>query len=272
MSVDSYSYAWPTDPLVRGFIEQSGLADSSPPTSDATGSNFTYVASQVGCPTVNTTKDQIFACMQNVSASTVINVYNTYNATLNGGRSLSFGPRPDNQTFFSNYTDRQQRGLFAKLPTIVSQVNNEGSSLLGYTPQGPVGGQAAVDALTRSLSTCPGARGAAARRQWGVPAWRTRYFGEWPNLNPLPWLGAYHSSDIPMVFGTSDLRGPDTPAEAATSKYYQAAWIAFVRDPVNGLTKYGWPLYNPNATTLVKLGNGSTSAIFGAGNEFDAGC
>lgn len=35
-----------------------------------------------------------------------------------------------------------------------------------------------------------------ARVKAGVPVWRARYFGEWPNLNPLEWLGAYHSSKL----------------------------------------------------------------------------
>jgi hypothetical protein len=73
-----------------------------------------------------------------------------------------------------------------------------------------------------------------------------------------------------MVFGTSDLLGPDTPAEAATSKYMQSAWAAFARDPVNGLS---WPEYAPEGQTLVKLGlNGSTGAVLGKGDEYDGLC
>lgn len=110
----------------------------------------------------------------------------------------------------------------------------------------------------------------SARKNYGVPIWRARYFGEWPNLNPFPWLHAYHSSDIPMVFGTSDLLGPDTPTEMGTSKYMQNAWAAFARDPAHGLT---WPTYDPEADTLIKLGfANSTEAVLGPGNEFDALC
>ena len=73
-----------------------------------------------------------------------------------------------------------------------------------------------------------------------------------------------------MVFGTSDLLGPDTPAEAATSKYIQDAWAAFARDPEKGIT---WPQYDPNADTLVKLGfENNTQAVYGPGDEFDALC
>jgi carboxylesterase type B len=103
-----------------------------------------------------------------------------------------------------------------------------------------------------------------------VPIWRARYFGEWPNLNPFPWLRAYHSSDIPMVFGTSDLLEVNTPTEAETSKYMQSAWAAFARDPEHGLS---WPTYDPETDTLVKLGfENNTQVVLGRGNEFDGLC
>lgn len=110
-----------------------------------------------------------------------------------------------------------------------------------------------------------------ARKTHGVPVWRTRYFGAWPNLNPLPWLHAYHSSDIPLVFGTAAYAGPSTAAEVATSSYMQDAWGAFARDPARGLAS--WPVYDPRADTLVKLGvGGEARAVFGRGDEFDGLC
>ncbi|KAF2163249.1 hypothetical protein M409DRAFT_68551 [Zasmidium cellare ATCC 36951] len=250
IAVDFYTYAYPFDPLVQGFIPQSGVATSATP--DRTGSNFTYVASRV-------------------DAQTIIEVYNSYNATLNGGKALSFSPTADNLTRFENYTDLQTRGLFAHRPTIYSMVNNEGNTLLDYDPAGV--NQTAAAAFTASFANCPGDAAAAAKASFGVPVWRTRYFGTWPNLNPLPWLGAFHSSDLPMIFGTSDLRGPDTAAETATSKYYQGAWAAFARDPSNGLKDYGWPTYDPNGRTLIELGlNGSTSAVFVESDTFQSQC
>ncbi|KAL5113981.1 hypothetical protein ACEQ8H_008127 [Pleosporales sp. CAS-2024a] len=268
MSVDKYAYAYPEDPIVTGFIAQSGTV-SSGNSNDATHSNFSYVASQIGCASSSHDKDEEFACMQAANASAIIDVYNKYNSSANGGRPLSFTPAPDDMTSFANYTDRQVRGRFARVPTILAQVDNEGASLLPYIATGP--NQTAVDAFTRSISTCPDAQGALARKAFNVPVWRTRYFGQWPNLNPLPWLAAYHSSDIPMVFGTSDWRAPDTHTEALTSAYMQSAWAAFARHP--GSHGLGWPTYDPDALTLVKLGfQNHTQAVLGRGNEFDALC
>lgn len=155
MAVDKYAYAYPEDPIVKGFIAQSGTA-SGGSANDPTNSNFTYLASQVGCTSGN--KDEVFSCMQKANATAIIEVLNKYNATANSGRSLSFNPSPDNVTSFSNYTDRQLRGRFAKLPTLLSQVDNEGASLVAYNPSGP--SQTAVDAFTRNIATCPGAQGA----------------------------------------------------------------------------------------------------------------
>lgn len=54
--------------------------------------------------------------MQNVSASDLISVLNSYNATLNGGQKFSFGPQADNQTSFGNYSER---GVLGKVATVV---------------------------------------------------------------------------------------------------------------------------------------------------------
>lgn len=138
-----------------------------------------------------------------------------------------------------------------------------------------------------------------ARLKAGVPVWRARYFGEWPNLNPLEWLGAYHSSewiawlfffplfffalgretdgdagDLPMVFGTSDLLGPNTALEKQTSEYMQGAWVAFAKDPENGLKdQYAWPTYETETDSLVQLGyEGNAEAVFAKGDAYDGDC
>ena len=34
------------------------------------------------------------------------------------------------------------------------------------------------------------------RLEAGIPTWRYLYHGNWSNLSPTPWLGAYHSSKL----------------------------------------------------------------------------
>ncbi|KAL1615222.1 hypothetical protein SLS54_009153 [Diplodia seriata] len=157
MSVDKYAYAHPTDPLVSGLIAQSGLADAGISNTDTAGTNFTYVAAQLGC-TTDDDDATILACMQQANASAIIAVLDSYNGS---SQSLSFTPAPDGITQFDDYPDRQARGLFAHLPTVVAQVDNEGASLVSLPPNGEAPNRTAVDAFTRSLATCPGARGAA---------------------------------------------------------------------------------------------------------------
>lgn len=233
-----------------------------------TTTNFTYVAEQVGCRQAD--KDEQFTCVQSRDAGEIISILNHYNASANGGQALSFGPTADNETSFSNYTDLQVRGKFARLPLLVGSNNNEGATLLSFVPQPNA---TAIATFTEGSFTCPAATAAEARAEWNVPVWRYRYLGEFPNVNPLPWLGAYHSSELPMVFGTSDLLGPNTDLEAATSKYMQGAWVAFAKDPINGLSDYGWPIYDPEGSTLVQLGfEGSAEAVIAASGKYDEAC
>lgn len=113
VAVDYYSYAYATDPLVHGFISETGQAEPTTGVVDPIASNFTYIASMLNC-TATPDKDSVFRCMQNADAQAIINVWNKYNATANGGKPLGFGPQIDNETIFANYTDRRLRGLIAQ--------------------------------------------------------------------------------------------------------------------------------------------------------------
>lgn len=81
------------------------------------------------------------------------------------------------------------------------------------------------------------------------------------------------SGELPMVFGTSDLLGPNTELETETSSYMQRAWLAFVKDPARGLLEHGWPMFNESTLSLVRLGlEGNVSAVLASGDAYDKGC
>jgi carboxylesterase type B len=267
-AADKYAYAWPDDPIVTGFAIDSGSGDS-PGRSGEDNSNFTYVAQQVGC--VQEDKYEQFACMQDASPDEIIAVLNSYNASQNDGLSLGFGPTVDEETSFSDYEDRKARGRFAQLPVLAGNTNDEGQSG-AYKEDGSPPNQTQVEVSTQR-TTCNLAGVTVARADNDVPVWRWRYHGYFPNLAPLDWMRSFHSSELPMVFGTSPLLGPDTDVEIETSRYMQDAWVAFAKDPVNGLSEYGWPTYNPEEETLVELGlDGNTQAVFVDGNQYDEAC
>jgi carboxylesterase type B len=68
------------------------------------------------------------------------------------------------------------------------------------------------------------------------------YAGNFTDISPRPWLGAYHTADLPLVFGTYGTEGSATePFEKRVSERLQDLYLEFMRDPVNGLKKAGWP-------------------------------
>jgi cholinesterase len=100
-----------------------------------------------------------------------------------------------------------------------------------------------------SIMTC-GARDASrARMAAGVKAWRYRYYGVWPNQAVSPTAGSYHGSDVPIVFSTAEFMTgtQDTPDEAAVMKTIGQAWAEFAKDPVNGLEKLKWPVFDESS-------------------------
>lgn len=58
-----------------------------------------------------------------------------------------------------------------------------------------------------------------------------------------------------MVFGTAQsVSGlPNSPEEDEFAKYMASAWVAFASDPQNGLTEFGWPLYNPDGKSSFQV-------------------
>jgi cholinesterase len=88
---------------------------------------------------------------------------------------------------------------------------------------------------------------AAARRKAGISAWRYLYAGDWPNTD-IGIRGAWHMAEIPIVFGTTEFMShiPDTAEERKLGEQMRLAWTGFAKNPVSGLSKMGWPVYEDN--------------------------
>lgn len=113
--------------------------------------------------------------------------------------------------------------------------------------------------LTDLLFTCTARTLSDAISLSGRSVWRYRYEGSFPNLQIFPNAGAWHSSEIPSVWGTYELSnqfGDATPDQIALSKYMQGIWAGFAKAPAAG---FPWP----------KLGsaNGNELGVLGGKNE-----
>lgn len=85
-------------------------------------------------------------------------------------------------------------------------------------------------------------------------------------------MGAYHSSDLPSLFGTEgNFRGPATPFEVATSHKMQDLWLAFAEDPENGPRKNGWPDYSAGFLAAFG-GENKTIQVLPVGEIDDGAC
>jgi hypothetical protein len=123
--------------------------------------------------------------------------------------------------------------------------------------------------------TCPAGIVARSRRDAGVKVWRYRYFGEWPNSMIAPKAGAWHGSEIAMIFGNTELVGSlkDTPEQKQLSRVMMKAWAEFAKNPEYGLSSIGWPVYEQKQRTLVRLGyNDLPYPTLGNNEAYDQNC
>ncbi|GIK07729.1 hypothetical protein Aspvir_003396 [Aspergillus viridinutans] len=247
-SVDHYSYAWKDDPIVHALIVQSGNA--------------------LGCGDQSTHDQQIYDCMMTKPAGDIArHLVNTMATTAN----LPYSPAADDVLVFSNYTDRPA----AAVPMLIGTTNFENGLFRVYVDE-PLADSEWIQ-QDQALFDCPAAARANVSVQQGNPTWRYRYSGVFPNmmLSTKAPSGAYHSSEVPVLFDTvaQDLIA-STAEEVAIGRYMRGAWAAFARDPVSGLERYdGWPQYEAGEKTLIRLGfSNKTGPNLALGNLYDNGC
>lgn len=121
ISVDYYNFAYPSDPIVKGLIMDSGTAFSPTPTNDTAYSNFTFVAENVGCDGLAADPAAQVACMRRVDAHTIEDFIAEYRDSQ-AVPTILFRPFYDEELVFSNYTARAEAGLQAQ---IVSSLKKE---------------------------------------------------------------------------------------------------------------------------------------------------
>ncbi|KAK3659334.1 hypothetical protein LTR56_001223 [Elasticomyces elasticus] len=263
-AVDILQYAYWDDPIAHGSFAESGSVINSGPANDIGNSNFTFVAKNLGCDYPNDASLEL-QCMQKLDYNDIlkINFMGQYqdNSTLVDKTQprLSFSTVADEKIVFSNNSERYLMGKVTKAPMIYSTVANEGGSLAPF-PADPSAGQNQTAANAVTINTlCGAAKSSILRNSIDLPTYRYQYAGNWTNQDPLPWMGAFHSSDLVMLFGTYADNAPAVePLEGQTSEAMEDHLLAFVRDPWNGPATVGWPRFNTSAE------NGGTLLRFGA--------
>ena len=124
------------------------------------------------------------------------------------------------------------------------------------------------------LDGCGPHEAALSYRKAGVNAWRYLYSATWGN-DTAP--GAGHGAEIALVLGTIDhpSRRKPYPEEAKLSLALRQAWTTFAKDPIHGLHKLGWPLYDEKSADpqIIRFGGRNSAEIaFEPRSKYDKGC
>jgi cholinesterase len=233
-------------------------------------------AKELKCPTAPIA--QSIKCMRTKSMDELLNVTRVENplqAVLG-----HFGPNVDNKVVFGDYVERGKAGKFIQKPYLTGNNHFEaGLFVLIAEAAGLKISPKIWPTFNAAVFTCPIMNAADARFANKVPVWRYRYFGEWANTELNGKAGAYHTAEIPMVFGTaaSSTSGPDSPEEIKVSQFMQKVWTQFAKDP-KGLSKapFNLPQYNPDLAYtedgLIGFGaNNLTRQLLKAG-DYDSFC
>lgn len=251
-SVDALVVSPPEPVPFRAAIMESGQTSIKTP-ADSTAK--TYEASwQKLLKGTNCTSGETIECLRALPAQDLKRV-----ATKGG---LSFGPIPDNVTVPAKPRQKRLNSAknhtsIARVPVLIGSNADEGSTtvmgqndtrkyiqpILGkYTdlvlskyPLGSPGAHTENEQLSLIVTEfqiqCVTAAYANESAWAGIPTWRYLFNASFPNNEKG--YGAYHTSEIPFVFGTYP-EANRTHFEKEVSMSMQKAWADFAKDPYKG--------------------------------------
>ncbi|KAK8869028.1 Para-nitrobenzyl esterase [Apiospora arundinis] len=256
VAVDYWAYAYQDDPIVSGLISHSGNAFSFPmnePSRQA--SNWHNVSQALGCGA----DEKSLECMRSKNWTDILKAASQVPAAASDSPVRStpaFYPQVDEELVFSDYDRRSKDGLFARLPYVLGNNDHEqGYYVISAYGRGINVTKSQGDEFLLTSFTCPNHLQALNRRAAGVPVWQYRYFGDWDNTRLYPTSGAYHGTDLHMLFGNSEpVSGlPQAESQEKTVALVQHLWARFAADPVNGLSEAGWPRFEPGTDSLAQF-------------------
>jgi cholinesterase len=270
-SVDLYSYAWTSDPIVAGIITESGTAVSwglpqSKANSEAAWFNVTAT---LECGNASTNATAVLSCMRSKNYEEIITaIPPNPNFPVQLG---NFIPTVDDIIVFSDTSARTP----AAVPMIVGNNDYEAGIFRFLLANSNIYNDSFWSSYDLTSFTCPSVIRANVSVKAGNPIWRYRYFGVFPNMALSPSAGAYHTAELPILFDTTPLVPSATEAEVEIGRYLRGAWAAFAKDPREGLRNYGggWPEYGEGEESLVRLAWGNQTGTNAVSPQlYDTGC
>ncbi|KAK8050948.1 hypothetical protein PG993_002333 [Apiospora rasikravindrae] len=262
VAVDYWAYAYQEDPIVSGLISHSGNAFSFPLNEPSRQvSNWHNVSHALGCGADGNS----LACMRTKNWVEILKAASKVPsaASDNPVRSTPpFYPEADEEIVFYDYDKLSHDGSFARLPYVLGNNDNEqGYYVISAYGRSINVTKAQGDEFMLKSFTCPNHAQALVRRAVGVPVWQYRYFGDWDNTRLYPTSDAYHGVDMHMIFGNSEaVTGlPPSEAQEQTVAFMQHLWARFAADPVNGLSRAGWPRFAPGLESLARFVYGNST-------------
>ncbi|KIK65793.1 hypothetical protein GYMLUDRAFT_239498 [Collybiopsis luxurians FD-317 M1] len=276
---DMYLSTWYKDPLIHASISSSGFALGYPVIkNDPENTNFTFVAKSLGCDFEDPKTE--LECMRRVPMPRIENFVGQYqdNSTLlnTSQPSISFERSVDNKYVFANYTQRYLERKFAQIPSIFGTTSREGSALVSYPIDNVSAGpsEQLIISATKTWA-CPAYNSTVLRNEIGLTTFRYQWAGNFSNTAPLTWLGAYHYSDLYMIFGSYLIAPGEISAfEVQTSGKMQDMLLDFITDP-SSLPSNGWPEYKIDETgggKVARFGADNQVVQFVDGDEVDGAC
>lgn len=232
------------------------------------------------------------ACLRDVPAAEL----KSYAVT----NDVSVGVISDNKTYTPGSAAARTAGTAAKVPILIGTTADDGSlftlgqtnltsfinSTFGILPDlarnvsqayaigTPGTGTNDAAAIARIFTEvglqCPTALLAHQIQETGNDkVWRYVYNATFPNIAAVPGAGAFHSSELPMVFSTYNV-STATAQQYALSDYMRGAWARFAKNPSMGP---GWAAVGSfNGTDLAVLGADGSSGVTLVGRNVDARC
>lgn len=214
---------------------------------------------------LNCTGQDDLACVRAAPAATIKSIIEH--------AVLSFRPARDNYTQLQYPEAARKAGNIAKVPVLTGTNANEGI-LFTFTQSDTVAflksqfnnaltdaqiqtilalypiGQRGITSQTEQIAAidtevgfqCPCAIFANDSASAGTPTWRYYYNASFPEIQPLPGVsgfGAFHSSEIPIVFGTYSTYGQLPENGKRLSELMQNMWATFAKNPMGGPAP-GW--------------------------------